>query len=82
MASSADGSTLFLSSSNNGCIYVSRDGGYNWAASASAYSKEWRIIVSSDDGSSVVAANYGGYIYTSNDYGINWVSHEEAGTRV
>jgi len=59
---------------NNGQIYTSTDSGTNWIARES--SRNWSSVVSSADGSKLVAGVALGQIYTSTDGGTNWTLRE------
>jgi hypothetical protein len=83
VASSADGRYLSAVENNNyaapyGYIWISQDGGATWMQCVGAGQRSWRKIVSTSDGSCLVAGVNGGYIYTSIDGGVTWTQNTGA----
>lgn len=66
---SSDGG-MIASAAVNDNIYISTDGGMNWAARAEK--KNWVAITGSSDGSKLAAAVFGEYLYTSSYPGNTW----------
>jgi hypothetical protein len=82
---SADGKYLAAATNDfnppgNGDIWTSSDYGHTWTDQAASGDHQWSSIVSSSDGSHIVAAAYNGNIYASSDYGVTW-SQTSAGSR-
>jgi photosystem II stability/assembly factor-like uncharacterized protein len=87
IASSADGNTLVVGSSNtgysttnSGYIYISTDAGLTWTQTSipgELFWEDWTSIASSSDGSDIMAAGH--YtIFVSANHGSTWVSRANA----
>lgn len=64
-ASSADGRIQYAATSiTSGSVYVSTDFGTTWLEKTGTSARNWRSIVTSDDGTFVVGIYGTGYIYT------------------
>jgi len=71
---SSDGLTVVAGDSGEpgypGCLYVSTDGGENWAYGQGTLG--WNAVACSSDGTVMAACSSTDYVFTSTDSGANW----------
>jgi hypothetical protein len=85
ICSSSDGTKMALASYNGvsdqgAPIYTSTNSGLTWKAQTNYSGRYWAIIVSSADGTKLVAAPSGpSYLVTSTDSGANWTLQANSG---
>lgn len=67
IASSSDGTKLYATTNDNEQMYASTDSGVTWAPKSTA--RSWGTVITSSDGTKVVAGVTNSNIYTSTDSG-------------